>query len=182
MMQNSQILVLFLFLTTVHGMNAAWVGHKNPFNYQLADEIEFHGVSFEQFMNQKNEDGDTLLHRAVKANNIQKVEYLILLGVDVNQKNNVGRSPLHVAARNNAVEITKLLVAAGAHINQKNIHGNTPLHLAIEWNSKGIIQLLISAGADIAITNENGCTARALITMSGTRKIFDQTLKKSRNR
>ena len=166
-MKKSQILVLILLLATGHGVHAAvpkeehWLEYNNPYNdliFEDNDSIRLLGDSFQQFINQKDEYGNTLLSRAVKENNISRVKNSIEFGADVNAQNETGNTSLHDAADQDGDEIIQLLVAAGANVNQQDVYGYTPLHLAaFESNSKAI-KLLIAAGADLNKKNKQGGT------------------------
>ncbi|WP_342190083.1 ankyrin repeat domain-containing protein [Spiroplasma endosymbiont of Dilophus febrilis] len=56
-------------------------------------------------VNITNENGDTLLHLAVKINNLSLAKELIQSGININACNQVGTTPLHIAT------------SIGAHIN-----------------------------------------------------------------
>lgn len=196
-MKQSQILVFLLLLTTNYGMQAAlpkeehWIGHKNPFDGQFDGQLQFHGDSFQQVLNQKheNECGRTFLSRAISwvvrkynvQKNIQKIETLIELGADVNSLNSLGYIPLHYAAAKNESEIIQLLITAGANINRQDSHGYTPLHWAAIQNASEAMITLLHAGAATTISNELNLTARQSIIFHRTLKIFDEAVRQSKN-
>jgi len=70
----------------------------------------------------------TPLHRAVGANQVEAVKWLLAKHADVSLTNKIGNTPLHCAAYNGNVEITELLLRAGAgrFVFTKNKVGMTP--------------------------------------------------------
>ncbi len=60
-------------------------------------------------IHQKDENGNSCLHLAIKTQNFKIAEFLIQEGAKVNTKNNRGTTPLHVATFTNNLSITKLL-------------------------------------------------------------------------
>src|SRR5215472_5072850 len=78
--------------------------------------------------------GDTALHMAAAAYQLEIVEFLIAHGADVHARNRLGATPLHYAAdmnRRDADGQTRTiacLISAGADPNVTNRLGVTPLH------------------------------------------------------
>ena len=60
--------------------------------------------------------GDTYLHRAIKENVYELVEYLLKKKVNINSQNLLGETPLHLAIKNSNKDIIKLLLNKGAII------------------------------------------------------------------
>lgn len=80
--------------------------------------------------------GDTLIHKAITANNIDILIRLIDLKIDPAIQNRDGINSLHLAVINNNVQITKLILKCAGHlVNVKTKEGYTPLHLAISNNT-----------------------------------------------
>lgn len=48
----------------------------------------------------KDNEGNSFLHKSVKENNLDLVEYIAYKNVNVNMKNNDGDTPLHLAMKN----------------------------------------------------------------------------------
>ncbi|EAX83071.1 ankyrin repeat protein, putative [Trichomonas vaginalis G3] len=64
----------------------------------------------------KNNNGQTVLHKAACYNSKETAELLISHGININEKNNYGETALHITAENNSKEIAELLISHGAQI------------------------------------------------------------------
>jgi ankyrin repeat protein len=100
-------------------------------------------------INEKDKDGNSFLHLAVRAGNADIVKFLVSKGADANIKDNYGQTPLQLAAYSDNAEIVIQLVSNGAEINIKNSIGKTPLHEAVYHDQFQIVKYLISQGAEI---------------------------------
>lgn len=84
-------------------------------------------------LTEKLKNNNTLLHNAVKDEELELVKELINLKLDVNAKNNEDVTPLHLASMmNKNTEIIKFLLSVGADKNSKTIMGETAYELASE--------------------------------------------------
>jgi ankyrin repeat protein len=126
---------------------------KNTIN-ELLSELSlksFHGI------NEKNEDGNTILHLAAQFSSYKTVKLLIEKGAEINAKNAKGETPLHRAAYRGKVRNVKEIVKAGGDVNARDNDGSTPLHYAAmlgsRGNIKGAIKELIKGGAEINAQN-----------------------------
>jgi len=124
-------------------------------------------------INATYENGYTLLHLAVLAEQIPCIELLIKKGAH-NIENTCGpvsynkpgkmwinrvETPLHYAAKKGNSKIIELLLDAGANINSTyNKFGSTPLHIATWFGHTDCVQLLIKRSAIIDNTNDHGST------------------------
>lgn len=82
-------------------------------------------------INAKNSDGETLLHVAVKYNELECLKLLIEKSGHLYTKNNKGQSILFYAVwyEEWGVEVLQLLLVRGFYnINEKDVYGNTILH------------------------------------------------------
>lgn len=89
----------------------------------------------QQDINQQDEEGDTLLHKAAKRGNVARVRELIAKGADVNIENEKGGTALYYAAANSGgdtfepyiskehTEIVKILLDHKADANKDNALG-----------------------------------------------------------
>ena len=107
-------------------------------------------------INHIDKNGETALSNVCLNGLLEKVKYLISVGVDVNYRN---RYSLYKAvfAVNNRFEICKILIEAGIIVNYINkSDGYTPLHEACNKNNLEIIELLLNNGADENIKDKYG--------------------------
>ncbi len=108
-------------------------------------------------LNGKNEDnGNCLLHEAVKKDLIEIAKILINKGLDVNIKNHEGITPLHAAVESGNFEMVELLLDKGADPNTKDKYDCTPLYRAVYGKKLLVIKKLVEGGADMNILGESG--------------------------
>ncbi|GAF84190.1 unnamed protein product, partial [marine sediment metagenome] len=105
-------------------------------------------------INEKNEDGNALLHIAVHEGDIDIAQYLVFQGAAVNVKDNLDQTPLQIAMHEGNVELAKYLISQGADVDTKNFFSETtPLHTAVDKGSIEIAKLLVLQGANINAKN-----------------------------
>lgn len=116
-----------------------------------------HGASIEE----KAEDGQTVLMKAASDLNIPKVDFLLDRGADTNAIDNIGWTALMYATNtgtNHAMMIRELL-RRGADPNLRDMDGDAALFIAADVGAAPIVQMLIHAGAKINLRNHRGQTA-----------------------
>lgn len=113
----------------------------------------------------KDRDGKTLLHHAVKNNEINFIKFLIESGADINAKDNNGRTPLNNFPLYNdeddyedRIDTLSFLITNGAEINNKDNKGNSILHTAIKKDNINFVRFLILNGANINNVDNYGNT------------------------
>ena len=97
----------------------------------------------------------TPLVYAIRANNVEAVNFFIKNGADVNFNGTFGdrkfttqeQKPIHIAVEKENKEIINILIKNGANVNVKNGLKETPLSIAKEKGNTEIIELLIANGA-----------------------------------
>ena len=104
------------------------------------------------------------LLKAVKSEDLEKVQLLLKSGADPNTKDMVGRYVLVFAAAKNNVKIVKSLLDAGADPNVKSINNTAPLSVTI---NPEIIKYLLEKGADPEIYNNDGWTPIMIAASDG---------------
>ena len=92
----------------------------------------------------RNDDYNTPLHLAARANNQDIAEYLLEKKASIDAKNKKGKTPLMFAAEGTGgVSMMKLLIESGADINAKDNEGNTVLDIAEKYGKKDLFEKII---------------------------------------
>jgi ankyrin repeat protein len=103
----------------------------------------------------RNRDGDTALHIAVRTNQKESGEYLLVRGANIFSLNSKGESPLYLAlGTGNSYE----WIINSTTINAKDGLGNTMLHYAAEWELNNSIPIMIKSGINVDTQNATGQT------------------------
>ncbi|MGA7615214.1 MAG: ankyrin repeat domain-containing protein [Thermoanaerobaculia bacterium] len=111
------------------------------------------------------EDGNTIVHEAVIADQPARLKVLLDAGARVDAPNGKGETPLFLSASYGR-STTPVLIAAKANLNTPNADGTTPLIAAADGGETESVRLLLEAGADVKAKESN--TGRtALIAMAG---------------
>jgi ankyrin repeat protein len=104
----------------------------------------------------RDSSGETALHKAAEAGDIDLVRLLISKKARLNVKNRIGRSALDLACRKNRSKVIEHLLRSGATF-EPDIYGRTALHGAIEGGcDAAIIELFVSRGVDINAKAQSG--------------------------
>lgn len=119
---------------------------------EIAKFLINYGVSFTE----TNNSGNTLLRKAVVAENISLVSLFIDYGADVNRFFDNGEFSLSIADNN--LNLARFLVFKGARVDLKNYRGETALHEACFFKYEEKISFLIQKGADISAVDLFGKT------------------------
>lgn len=111
----------------------------------------------------RNNKGETQLHQACIAGNIELARRLIEQGHVVNVRDHAGWLPLHEACNHGYRDIVQLLLDRGAAvaINDKggtSCDGITPLYDACSNGFLDVIELLLDRGADATVKTDFGDT------------------------
>jgi ankyrin repeat protein len=127
-------------------------------------------------INGRDQNGETLLLVAIRANNVDWVRNLLERGANPTIRNEDGFTPFHVAVINHTdPEILNLLLESGkVDINEtapivrfrnycnydhnKCGHGMTALHMAVKESNTVAADFLLTRGADPNVTTKNGFT------------------------
>lgn len=118
--------------------------------------------------------GNTLLMLAVRENNEQLLEQLILRRARLNVRNRDGDTALRMAAFGGKLAFVQRLVEAGAEV---NMYGWSPLSYAAFNGHAVIVEYLLKRGAEINATTENGFTALLIAARNGHLSVVDVLLK-----
>ncbi len=115
---------------------------------------EFHVIPILGFLgvniDAADADGRTLIHNAVIARSVKKLEILAGLDFNISAADNYGLSALHYAAEIGNMAITELLISNKADVNiQDEWSQETPVFFACRNNNIKTAKFLIENGADI---------------------------------
>jgi len=112
--------------------------------------------------------GDTGLHVAAAAFNVEIAATLISKGADIHAKNRRGAEALHYASDSGPMKSTwnteaqkdviNFLIQSGANLNAVDKCGASPLHRAVRTRSTEAVGALLAGGAEVRIKNHNGST------------------------
>ncbi|XP_061463118.1 tonsoku-like protein isoform X2 [Rhineura floridana] len=124
--------------------------------------------------NQRNDRGETLLHRACIDGNLRQVQFLVEKGHPLNPRDYCGWTPLHEACNHGHLEIVRFLLDHSATIDDPGgplCEGITPLHDALNCGHFDVAELLIQRGASVVLCNAKGLspmgTLRAWVHLYG---------------
>ncbi|XP_070796277.1 tonsoku-like protein [Pituophis catenifer annectens] len=109
--------------------------------------------------NQRNDKGETLLHRACIEGNLRQVQYFLEKEHPVNPRDYCGWTPLHEACNHGHLETVRLLLDHGATIDDPGgpgCEGITPLHDALNCGHFEVAELLVQRGASVLLRNAKG--------------------------
>lgn len=140
--------------------------------------IEASNNNFEYFLNQplfldmKEEEGNSLLHYAIRGGADDVSLYLLKNHINVNITNLDGETAIFDAIRKGNKEIIVKIITNFGKVNLKNIKGETPLHIAASKGRLDIIKLLIENKAIITEENNLGESVLFYAILSGDLNIF----------
>nr|QBK87204.1 MAG: ankyrin repeat protein [Marseillevirus LCMAC201] len=130
-----------------------------PTKYQLARSIATQlyaaPVRSHKIGNMPNED----LIKAVKSNNLELVEKLLVEGANVDIQNTRGETALMLAAHSGHAPIVELLLNKNAKVDIKDTGGITALMYAANNGHAPIVKLLLNKNAQVDIKDTNKMTA-----------------------
>lgn len=106
-----------------------------------------------------DEEGMTILHRAVQSGFVNLTKFLVNSGVSTEMRDLEQRTPLWLALEKDNYECAEVLVRLGANVNCTKKGGRTILHqMAHEGNYKAV-QFLVKHGSDLNLEDDKGWPA-----------------------
>lgn len=97
-------------------------------------------------LNQKDLNGETLIHKAVYHNQIEMIEFLVQSGLDINARKQGDETPLHWAVQGRRTECVRRLLELGADPNPISGYAEGTALDMIEDRESEIARLLIQYG------------------------------------
>ncbi|BBN00251.1 E3 ubiquitin-protein ligase KEG [Marchantia polymorpha subsp. ruderalis] len=113
--------------------------------------------------------GQTALHAAAIANDVEMVKIILEAGVDVDARDIHTTTPLHVALARGSKACVGLLLERGANCNVQDDEGDNAFHIAADMakmvreNLDWIVVMLQQPDAAIDVKNHSGKTLRDLL-------------------
>ena len=124
-------------------IRAVWVYDGVDTNIETIKDLLSRGAD----VNEKGDDGDTILIRAIDSDyeNTELVRLLIDNGAVVNEKGSNNDTALHIAAIMGYESIVRTLIDSGALLDAKNDDGLTAQDRAMDCEHLFVVQLLQDA-------------------------------------
>ena len=115
----------------------------------------------------KDGDGNTVLMRAVRANQPEIIDFLYEIGGHIEATNDCGQTPLLIAAEEGNLKSLKKLLEKGAYIDAKDDEGNTAFIYAAINEQMEVLHYLLNNKTDIDQRSKNGYSALTWCSYNG---------------
>ncbi|KAM3720279.1 Rabankyrin-5 [Dirofilaria immitis] len=119
---------------------------------------------------QVDKNGETLLHKTVRAVDLEWVLFLISTNFDINAcaQNESRVTALHLNAQYGSEIIMRNLILAGADVTATSAEGYTPLHIAAYNNHEALCMILLENGAQPNVPDALGNTPLHRAVLGGS--------------
>ena len=101
------------------------------------------GSDISDMLEDKNREGETALHAAVKGGCLEIVQLCLHKGAKVQERRENLAHLLHIAAINGHIDIAECLIEGKANIEARNVLHETPLHKASACNKQRMVSFLL---------------------------------------
>ena len=149
-------------LESMQGSSASAKQAASEGDFDRLQKMQEHGADILGFQDPENQ-GNTLLHFAVKTDNLQLVKFIrSLKNVDFDVKNANGETALHMCCGQKPnEELAKFLVLCGASVHAKNALGDTPVTLSTRFGHTELTLMLNTSESQqsnsmMGLTSGNG--------------------------
>jgi serine/threonine-protein phosphatase 6 regulatory ankyrin repeat subunit B len=139
---------------------AMMVTYRDMFDFVIEGNISAirHALDGGFNVNEPDEYGFLLIHRACANHKPEIVSLLIQRGSKLDETATDKWTPLHLASISGAAGCPTILIKAGAQPDVQDKNGQTPLHLSVISRSPELAIELIALGSSKDIKNNNGLT------------------------
>lgn len=143
--------------------------------------------SFEEFINQRDSNGNTLLILACAKNNYEIAKLLIDHGADASIASHTGEKPLMAACNHRAFDTLKeensklvtLILEHDTEIDKiKDVAGSTSLMIACKNGLIDAAEMLLAKGANVHVSTDDGIKPITLAARYGYSELFKLLLTK----
>jgi FOG: Ankyrin repeat len=149
--------------SALHYLDAACFAERRYMISDFQKEVMAYLIDEKKLdINQKNNKGETPLHRLLYGRRSKEsIQLLLDYQADINAVDNQGQTPLFSTAYFNTSETIQFLIDQGAKADAIDHAGNTIIHHLVTKGSSGVkkYETLIKAGVDINQINNSGKTA-----------------------
>ncbi|KAJ3269311.1 hypothetical protein HDV01_001597 [Terramyces sp. JEL0728] len=126
---------------------------------------------------ERDSSGQTVLHKACEAGNLDEVSKLLMYGADITAVDLSNWTPLHNAALNGHSDIVGLLLNYGADVDPLGLNNETPLHDSVANGHYECVSVLLSYGAETFRKNNDGKLPLDLVPEKNSEKISEMLKK-----
>ena len=120
----------------------------------------------------QDDEGNTILHRAIMIKDSKKARMLIKNNVNVHERSFVGETPVMMAVRCGLMDVVRALVLKGADLFEKNHKGDSLLHMAARVDHTEIIGYLLDKGLPTQDRNNQGQRPCDIAVRDGIRQLL----------
>jgi ankyrin repeat protein len=125
-------------------------------------------------VDQRDSNGETPLHHAVRRGQYEVMRMLAKRGADVNARSEGDVAPIHVAAIAGHAQAVDWMLERGVAIECPDEAGATPLHYAAHGGQEEVITLLLERGADPQLRDGDGLSAADVAWGAGRIALAEQ--------
>ncbi|GFT56280.1 hypothetical protein NPIL_467881, partial [Nephila pilipes] len=169
--------VVKLLLENGANANLADIENRNSVEFAVAHgKVEVVKLLLKEkhvHINDKGNDGFSLLHIAAQAGYLNIVTYLINQGADVNSQNDAGSKPIHIATREGHKDVVEFFIKCKFLNNYIGAFGQSLLHYAVLGGQSEILQFLIDLKFDVNVTDRNDCKPIHAAAISGDKNALE---------
>ncbi|XP_050406547.2 serine/threonine-protein phosphatase 6 regulatory ankyrin repeat subunit C isoform X1 [Patella vulgata] len=108
----------------------------------------------------RDTDGNNMLHRACMYGSLETVDYLLELGLDVHSRGFHGQTPILYCSQSDVEPLSKIkmILGNGGNIDDRDANDNNMLHLACRHGRLETVDYILGLGLDLKSINKYGKT------------------------